>query len=133
MSTPVSINDAKVQAIVSSYTGIEILHPVVSDMCDDPEFKRMFWLCLSHDLEVISQRSQDLADGEVTANQKAFKVLMENEDSEGAVEIYVDEILGLKFSSDAMKAQTLATALQTKDYIMNCAFVPLNGLTMLRH
>lgn len=112
--------NAKVQDIVHRYRPIEVLHPIVSEMYDAPEFERMFWSCLTQDLNLIRGRSQDLADGEVTAIQKAFRMLVDEMDcGYAAIELYVDEIIGLKAVTETNRAQTLATALQTRDHIMN--------------
>ncbi|KAK4691343.1 hypothetical protein P7C71_g5637, partial [Lecanoromycetidae sp. Uapishka_2] len=88
-------------------------------MSEDPDFKAMFWKALGHEFTIISRRSQDLSNCEITASQKAFKILMDNEDHIAAVEIYIDEILGISAATDDTKAQVLATALQTRDYIMS--------------
>lgn len=110
------------QAIVINYSRLEVLHPIVAEMSKDANFKRMFWAALSHELQVITRRSQVLSDCQITAAQKAFKILMEDEDYVAAVEIYVDEILGIGAALDDDKAQTLATMLQTRDYIVNSTF-----------
>jgi len=120
MSIPHANADAKVREIVRRYRPIEELHPVVSEMYDDPEFERMFWDCLAHDSLVIRRRSQNLADGEITAVQKAFRILMDDKkDGLAAIELYVDEIIGLEVVSETDRAQMLATTLQTRDYILN--------------
>ena len=112
--------EAKVRELIYRYRPIQVLHPIVAEMYDAPEFERMFWECLTHDLHIIRQRSQDLADGEITANQKAFRILMEGkDDGTAAIELYVNEIIGLEAVSENAKAQTLATALQTRDYILS--------------
>lgn len=119
MSTTRINHDTKVLQIIHSYRSTRALHPVISDMFETPEFKRMFWASMNHDLHVILQRSQNLADGEITPMQKAFKVLMNRiEDELAAIELYVEEILGLKFVLEVKKAQTLATAMQTRDFIL---------------
>lgn len=129
MSSPQSINaakastnannDALVQDILSNYIGLEILHPVIQNMSEDPNFKAMFWKALGHDYAVIGNRSQDLSDCEITATQKAFKKLMDDKNHVAAVEIYVDEIIGINTVSENLKAQCLATAIQTRDHIMS--------------
>lgn len=112
--------EIKVHDIVTSYRSINILHPVVSELCQSPEFKQIFWSSLNQDLHVICQRSQTLAHGEITAIQKAFAVLMENkEDFMPAVELYVNEILGLKFVSETDRATTLDTMIQTRHSILS--------------
>jgi len=123
--------DAKLREILKIYRRVETYHPIASEMFASRELERMFWNCLTHDLCVIRRRSQNLADGETTAVQKAFRVLMdEKADGMAAIEIYMDEILGLKIVPETDRAQTIALAIQTRDYILNrmCSTKPLIGL-----
>lgn len=117
MST--SLLDAKERDIVNSYRSVNILHPVVAELCQSPESRQIFWSSLNQDLRVICQRSQVLVHGEITAFQKAFVVLMEKkEDHIRAVELYVDEILGLKFVPETDRATTLNAMIQTRHSIL---------------
>lgn len=112
--------DTKVCDIVNTSRFVTKLHPAVSQLCQSREFKRIFCNSLNHDLHVICQRSQVLAHGEVTAIQKAFAILMEKEeDLVPAVELYVDEILGLKFDSAPDRATTLKAMIQTRHSILS--------------
>ena len=104
--------------IVKDFRCVNTLHPVVSELCQSPELKEIFWASLKQDLHVICQRSQTLAHGEITAIQKAFAVLMENKHLIPAVGLYVDEILGLKFISEEGRATTLATMIQTRQSVL---------------
>lgn len=107
--------------ILKIYRRVENLHPIATDICASSEFEQMFWNCLTHDLHVIRRRSQNLADGEITPVQKAFRILMEDKaDGIAAIEIYMDDILGLKIVPEADRATTLAQALQTRNYVLNC-------------
>lgn len=120
MSAPYLHLDIKAHDIVNSYRSVNTLHPIVSDLCQSPEFKQIFWSSLNQDLHVICQRSQILAHGEITAIQKAFAVLMEKkEDHIRAIKLYVDEILGLKFISGADRAATLNVMIQTRHSILD--------------
>ncbi len=127
------IVEGRVLELVGNYTAMELLHPIVAEMSKDRNFKRMFWRVLGHEYEVINQRSQVLADYEITAAQKAFKTLVDNEDEIGAVEIYCDEILGLTAKSDNEKSQMMANTLQTRDHIMNSMSRPHGNLPRLCH
>lgn len=126
--------DAKLREIVREYRRVRMLHPLVSEMSASPELEQMFWNSLTHDLHVIRRRSQNLVDGEITAAQKAFRVLMDEiADGNAAIELYLDEVLGLKVVPETERAQTLATALQTRDYILKSmsimnlrSWIPLN-------
>ena len=112
--------DAEVRKIIRRYRTTKMLHPLVAEMHNVLEAECLFWGCLTHDLHVIQSRSQNLADGEITAAQKAFRILMDNkEHGVAAIELYVNEIIGLNVISEADRAQALATALQARDYILN--------------
>lgn len=114
--------DTKVRDIVNSYRSVNVLHPVVSELLHSPGFTQTFWRSLNQDLHVICQRSQILVHGEVTATQKAFAVLMKKEDEEDlipAVDLYVNEILGLKFVSKTDKPATLNAMIQTRHFILD--------------
>ena len=115
MSTPCSNLDTKVRDIVDSCRSVSTLHHAVAELCQSPQFEQTFWISLNQDLHVIGQRSQVLANGEITAIQKAFARLMEKKDDLiPAVQLYVDEILGLKFVPEMEKAATLNTMVQTR-------------------
>ena len=119
MSTSNSHLDTKVRDIVNNYHSVNTLHPVVSELCQLPEFKQAFWDSLNQDLYVICQRSQLLVHGEVTVIQKAFAILMQKkEDIIPAIDLYVDEILGLKFVSETDRATALTTMIRTRRSIL---------------
>ena len=120
MSASYSDLDAKVCDIINSYRSINTLHPVVTELCQSPAFEQMFWISLNHDLHVVRQRSTILAHGELTAIQKAFAILMKKKkDHIRAIELYVGEILGLKFASGADRAATLNAMIQTRHSILD--------------
>ena len=119
MSMSYSILDTNVDDIVESYRSVKTLHPAISDLCQLPEFKRIFWSSLNQDHHVICQRSQILAHGEITKFQKAFAILMQHEeDVISAIYLYVDEILGLKFVSGAEGAASLNAMTLTRHSIL---------------
>ena len=120
MSTSLLQLDNKVCDIVSSCRAVDTLHPVVSKLCQLPDFKQNFWDSLNQDLHVICQRSQIIIHGEITIIQKAFAVLMQRkEDVIPAIDLYVNEILGLKFVSETERATILNTMIQTRHSILD--------------
>ena len=119
MSAPYLDLETKVRDIVNSFRSVNILHPVVSELFQSSGFPQIFWRSFNQDLHVICQRSQTLVNGEVTAIQKAFAVLMEEEDLIPAVELYVNEILGLKFMSETDRSATLNAMIQTRHFILD--------------
>ncbi|KAL6719098.1 hypothetical protein ACLMJK_003333 [Lecanora helva] len=125
MSTPWKPPDTKVCDMLRRYRPTRMLHPVVSKMQQMPGFKQMFWQCLEHDLHVIRDRSQILAEGEITTAQKAFRILMDEEENGlAAIDLYVSKIIGLDVVSDAKMAGTLAAALQTRNIVLNQSSQP---------
>lgn len=113
-----SRQEAKVHGIIAHYRrAATTLHPLVADLSKTPELSRAFWRSFDHDLLVFSQRSQNLEDSEITAAQKAFVFLSKaKQDQLPAIELYVEEILGILTVAEAGKAQTLVSAIQTRDY-----------------
>lgn len=104
--------------IINQYRNIEILHPVVARLCEIPAHRKVFHRALTHDLDIIHSRSSHLPDFEITIYQKAFKILMDREEDRiGGIEIYVDEILGLKLSGSADSLETLKTAVDARDLV----------------
>lgn len=85
-----------VHSLVQRYQSVEILHPILQTLFESTEQKILFTAVTQHDYDVFKSRSQKLADHEINAYQKAFCVLMENEDDRvGGLEIYVEKILGV--------------------------------------
>ena len=120
MSISQAKSDPRVRAILHLYRPIDVLHPVVADMYRDRKFERTFWQCLGHDLNVIRGRSQNLDDGEITAAQKAFLILMdERESGLPAIQLYVDKLMGLEAAPEPQSNQILATALEVRDYFIS--------------
>lgn len=112
MSTARATAELKVKNLVSSYRSLRSYVPLLSEMLQPLEFRRLFWLSLKHDLFVLRQRSQDLADNEITITQRAFITLSEGGQYRvPSANIYMLEILGLGFIPNA---ETINNAIQTR-------------------
>ena len=110
--------ERRLNRIINQYRNIEVLHPVVARLCEIPAHRKVFHKALTHDLDIIHTRSPHLPDFEITIYQKAFKILMNREEDRiGGIEIYVDEILGLKLSGSADSLETLKTAVDARDLV----------------
>ena len=110
--------ETRLNRIINQYRNIEILHPVVARLCEVPAHRKVFHKALTHDLDIIHSRSLHLPNFEVTIYQKAFKILMDREEDRiGGIEIYVDEILGLKLSESVDSLQMLRNAVDARDLI----------------
>jgi len=85
-----------VHSLVQKYQSVEILHPFLQTLFESGPQKTLFTTVAQHDYDVLKSRSQNLADHEISSYQKAFCILMENEDDRiGGLEIYVEKILGI--------------------------------------
>ena len=108
--------ESRLSAILNYYRTIEILHPVVNQLSDEPGFMESFYNCLKYELLVTDIRSQDLADHEISIFQKALGTLMLDEnDLTGGVELYIDEILGLKLLKEAQKSEILKSIIVARN------------------
>lgn len=108
----------RLRDILNRYRNVEVVHPAVSKLCEVPKNKALFQKCLKHDLCVLRDRSHDLARSEVSIYQKAFVILMEKEEDRiGGIELYVEELLGLRLTHPADEVQTLKTAIKSRGLI----------------
>ena len=112
-----STKEAKLLEILGYYRPIEVLHSTVRQMFELPAFEEQFKRILHHDLQVFKSRSQDLDDHEISLTQKAFVKLMEEEDQIPAIEIYIEEIIGLSVVQDKDKLQALTSSVKIKGLI----------------
>ena len=110
--------ELRLNRIINQYRNIEVLHPVVARLCEVPAHRKTFHKALTHDLDIIHSRSPHLPEFEITIYQKAFMILMDREEDRiGGIEIYVDEILGVKLSGSTESLQTLKAAVDTRDLV----------------
>lgn len=110
--------EVRLNRIINQYRNIEVLHPVVARLCEVPAHRKILHEALTQDLDIIHSRSPHLPDFEITIYQKAFKILMDREEDRiGGIEIYVDEILGVKLSGSTESLETLKTAVDARDLV----------------
>lgn len=108
----------RLRDVLNKYRNLKVLRPIISNLCEDDETKKLFKKCLTQDLSVIQARSQDLVNHEITVYQKAFVILMNNEDDHvGGIEIYFDELLGLSLIKSTDHQQALETAIKARELI----------------
>ena len=86
---------ANVVGLVEHYRDQTEYNPLLSRIFNNSELSDMFWVSLDHDIQLISQRSQDLEDHEISIVQKAFKVLHTEDRFVPAANIYVELVLGV--------------------------------------
>ena len=99
MDTNVEAPVDKYSLILDQYSGITAMHPLVAQL--DEDTFRNFALMFDHDIDVINVRSQDLDDHEITAAQKACSLMARSGHSNGALQLYVEEILGFRYLEPA--------------------------------
>lgn len=115
MSSSTSRGNTQVSEIMEDYRRVNQLHPLLSDLFRIPDFEGMFWDTLSNEHFVLTQRSQNLADGDITIMQKAFVALFQNQDEQlPAACLWIEEILGLSLVVEAKKAAALTSAVQIR-------------------
>ena len=82
--------------MLERYRHVDDLHPALSPLGQNEDFRNSFERVIRHEFDVIKARSPDLNDHEITIAQKVFFTLMQNEDSQhGAVQIFIEELLGV--------------------------------------
>lgn len=107
--------EAGLKDLLDYYRKTVKVHRAVSDFCQSDQHHQLFWQCLKHDLRIIQSRSPDLNHNEINIYQKAFVALMTNdEDHIAGVELYAEELLGLKFLRAAEKDGALRQAVETR-------------------
>ena len=110
-----SFEEAELSNVLAHYRKTDYVNQTVFDLCRFDQDKRLFSESLKHDLRIIRSRSQDLKDHELNIYQKAFAMLMsKNEDHIAGIELYVEEILGLKLLREAEKNGALRRAVDTR-------------------
>lgn len=110
--------ERRVHELVREYEAVEILHPVISKILETPQ-RAIFEKSLEQELKLISSRSSLLEDHEVSIVQKAFMILMDSpEHRVGAVELYVQEIIGLKLIVAKEKDMAFQTAVNARNLFL---------------
>lgn len=107
--------EARLKDLLTYYRRTVKLHRTVQVLCRSDQHKQLFKKCLNHELKVIRARSQNLRDHEISIYQKAFVTLMNNgEDHMAGLELYTEEILGLKPLRAVEKIGVLRQAMETR-------------------
>lgn len=104
--------------LVIQYEAIEVLHPMVSGMGSD--HLSTFEKSLNMELSLIRSRSDLLIHSEISIVQKAFMILMNDpEHHVGGIELYVEEIIGLKLVAAEEQKVALQTAVNARSLLLN--------------
>ena len=117
MAPPLSLSESRVLDLVSRYRAVHELHPLVSEMFSSEEFEGIFQDALKHEQYIISRRSQDLADNEITLAQKAFAMLSDDQaDYYAATALWVEEVLGINVVPVENKPSILSAVVKAKSF-----------------
>lgn len=124
-----SLHESKVLELVTSYRTVNERHPLVDILCSNADSNSFFHETLNHDAFIISKRSQDIEDGEISIYQKAFLILSDNQpqDYNAAVAIWTDELFGFRAMPSEMEALDILAKLTAKVYAMHrrIPFLPI--------
>ena len=110
--------DHQVNSIIHKYGGIFEIHPLIKAMNKDDKSRLMLVAVIEHEYDIIRTRSQDLDDHEITAAQKAFASLLDD-NKDAAIHIYVEEILGLKVTPDTEKASIIQSSIEVRAALLD--------------
>ena len=78
-------------------------------------FARLFQRFLNFEYSILSRRSHNLEDHQITLEQKAFlSLLKESEHHLGAIDLYIEEIIGIKYIQPRNKEEVLGAAINSK-------------------
>lgn len=117
---PTQNGESSVQEMVTKYSKIKTLHPVVSNICQSHRNQSVLRKSLQHDLSLIRGRSSRLEDHEISIAQKAYMLLMRRpEDRLGGIELYVQEIIGLRYVDATESFACLQTAMKTREIFLH--------------
>ena len=105
----------KLQQTIDRYRRLSELHPAVAVLLRSSDFHQAFVRVMHHERDIINTRSSDLKDHEITIAQKAFAILMQREETHhAAVQIYVDELLGVRFGAVADRNSMIQDAVHVR-------------------
>ena len=110
--------DHQVNSIIHKYGGISEIHPLIKALNKDDKSRLMLVAVIEHEYDFIRTRSQDLDDHEITAAQKAFANLLDD-NKDAAIHIYVEEILGLKITPDTEKASIIQSSIEIRAALLD--------------
>ncbi|KAL8652783.1 MAG: hypothetical protein Q9210_002480 [Variospora velana] len=107
--------------LLKDYGSVETIHPAVTSLRRRSEADgRMLEQALSGDYQLLLGRSSRLENFEINIFEAAFVRLMEDTQTHpGAMQIYVEELLGLKVVAQPLKPRALSGAVKVRTMFMN--------------
>ncbi|KAI4290350.1 MAG: hypothetical protein L6R35_000387 [Caloplaca aegaea] len=109
--------------LLKDYGSVETVHPAVTSLRRRSEADgRMLEQAMSGDYQLLLGRSSRLENFEINIFEAAFVRLMEDTKTHpGAMQIYVEELLGLKVVAQPLKPRALSGAVKVRTMFMNLA------------
>lgn len=107
--------------LVKDYGSIKAIDPAVVALRRSQANDLMLQQAMSNDYKLFSNRSSNLEDFEINIFEAVFLKLMEDMNTHpGAIQIYVEEILGLKAVAQPLRPRALTNAVRVRTMFMNC-------------
>ncbi|KAL8716492.1 MAG: hypothetical protein Q9225_006183 [Loekoesia sp. 1 TL-2023] len=108
--------------LIEDYGSIKAIDPAVVTLRRSQANDLMFQQAMSNDYKLFSNRSSNLEDFEINIFEAAFLKLMEDMNTHaGAIQIYVEEILGLKTLAQPLRLRALTNAVRVRTMFLNLA------------
>ncbi|KAI4117425.1 MAG: hypothetical protein LQ338_007555 [Usnochroma carphineum] len=112
----------RVTQLVKDYGSIETVHPAVTALRRSQANDLMFQRAMTNHYKLLLNRSSKLEDCEVNIVEAAFVKLMEDAKTHaGAIQIYVEELLGLKVVTQPLKLRALMGAVKIRTMFLHLA------------
>ena len=102
--------------LMGYYSSVTTANATMTKLSQTTEgFSRLFQRFLNFEYFTLNQRSSKLEDHEITVMQKVFLALLQNPAHHlGAIHLYIEEILGIKYIQPQDKEQALDAAINSK-------------------
>ncbi|KAI4187461.1 MAG: hypothetical protein LQ348_004070 [Seirophora lacunosa] len=109
--------------LLKDYGSVETIHPAVTSLRQRSQADgRMLEQAMSGDYQTLLGRSSRLENFEINIFEAAFVRLMEDVKTHpGAIQIYVEELLGLKAITQPLKGRALSSAVKVRTMFLNLA------------
>ncbi|KAI1950456.1 hypothetical protein LOZ57_002015 [Ophidiomyces ophidiicola] len=91
-------------SIIREYAAVNAMRPDVAELAKLPEYLALLMGVFENHIALVTTRSQAFEDGQITLYDRALLILTSNGKNMhnlGAIELFLDEILGVKKNSNA--------------------------------
>lgn len=106
--------------LIKDYGSVNTIHPAVTTLRRSPANDLIFQQAFSNHYKLLLNRSSKLENFELNIFEAAFVRLMEDTKTHaGAIQLYVEELLGLKTFTQPLKLRALMGAVKVRTMFMN--------------